>query len=193
MGYLVPPWPRRFRLTFAVFRAAPSSAPLLTRVHPRLSFAAPTERESIVPARLLPQSSTSPGVWSLLRDMSSRSPLTDRCPTPIYVPSSAFHPLSTVYSSSRLVDLFHSTTAYEIPLQGFSPTASRPDSSPCRSLLSLTPLASPLPKLQLQLPTPRLQGVDPTAGPWSRIGGLDQFRTRSPLEFSTPAGLPSIT
>lgn len=49
------------------------------------------------------------------------------------------------------------------------------------------------PKPLRQLCETRLQDVVPTAGPWSWAGGLDQPIPRSPLEFSTPAGLSPDT
>jgi hypothetical protein len=60
-------------------------------------------------------------------------------PVPVYVPPPAFLTLSTAYSSLYLVGLFHPTATSEIPLQGFSPVPSRPDSSPARALLTFSP------------------------------------------------------
>lgn len=47
-------------------------------------------------------------------------------PSSHLVPFSVFHPLSTVYSSSNLVDLFHSTTTYEIRFPGVLPAIKPP-------------------------------------------------------------------
>jgi hypothetical protein len=45
----------------------------------------------------------------------------------------------------------------------------------------------------VQLWTPQLQGFDPDSDSSRRAGGLDLLTTRSPLEFSTPAGVSPNT
>jgi hypothetical protein len=61
--------------------------------------------------------------------------------TAAFVPPSAFHTLSTAYSSLYLASLFHPAATSEIPFQGISPVISLPDSSPGRTLMSLAPLS----------------------------------------------------
>lgn len=72
----------------------------------------------------------------LLRDINPVSPLTGRHPSPAYVPSSAFLPLSTVYSSPDLASLFHPATASEVHSSGVSP-----DDQPHWLVTSRCPLA----------------------------------------------------
>jgi hypothetical protein len=94
--------------------------------------------EFVTTLHLLTSRNLSAPPWGLflLRDMSLRGPLSDKFLTLVYVPLSAFLTLSADCSPSNLVGLFHPTATSEITLQGFSPIASRFDSSPTRTLLS---------------------------------------------------------
>jgi hypothetical protein len=78
-------------------------------------------------------------------------------------------------------------------VQGVSPLPGRPDSSPCRPLLSLPTLTSNRVAPTVQLRPTRLQGVDPGSGPLRQTGCLALPATRSPLQFSAPSGFPSNT
>jgi hypothetical protein len=118
-----------------VFLATPAPDFLRFRVHPFMSFG--PSSEFVTTLHLLTSRNLSAPPWGLflLRDMSLRGPLSNKLLTLIYVPLSAFLTLSAVCSPSDLAGLFHPTTTSEITLQGFSPIASRFDSSPTRALL----------------------------------------------------------
>jgi hypothetical protein len=77
--------------------------------------------------------------------------------------------------------------------RGCFPLPSPRGSSPRSPLVSLTTFASSQVAPTVQLRTSQLQGVDPGSDSSRRAGGLDLLTTRSPLEFSTPAGVSSNT
>jgi len=77
--------------------------------------------------------------------------------------------------------------------RGCFPLPSPRGSSPRSPLMLLTTFASSQVAPTVQLRTPQLQGVDPGSDSSRRAGGLDLLTTRSPLEFSTPAGFSPNT
>jgi len=77
--------------------------------------------------------------------------------------------------------------------RGCFPLPSPRGSSPRSPLVSLTTFASSRVAPTVQLRTSQLQGVDPGSDSSRRAGGLDLLTTRSPLEFSTPAGVSPNT
>lgn len=113
------------------------------------------------------------------------SPRGRQVPDPACVPTSAFRALSTVCSSSCLVDLFRSTTVCEVSSSRVSPD---------NQLLRL--FAAALPSCRWlrfaciarmrQLAAPRLQGFDPTVSPLSAVELFALRAARSLLEFSLP-------
>jgi len=74
------------------------------------------------------------------------------------------------------------------PLQGLSLLPSQCNSSLHCPLLPLTTFASDRVAPTVQLRPPQLQGFNPGNSPLRHAGGLTLLATRSPLEFSTPAG-----
>src|SRR5690242_14258603 len=62
-------------------------------------------------------------------DVSTRSPLTDGRPEPVYVPPAAFRTLSTVCSSPRLARLFHRAAVSRVLAPGVGSTPVRVTSS----------------------------------------------------------------
>jgi len=96
-----------------------------------------------------------------------------------------FLTLSTGCSPLCLAGLFHPAATSEISLQGFSPTAI---ALTCRQHLPSCRLSTLTCENEssLRLVSPRLQGLDPAAGPLPSTGVLRLPKARSPLEFSAP-------
>jgi hypothetical protein len=124
-----------FRLTRVVFRPPPSPA-LAVRVHPLLGLP-PLQSLSTQPSRRAHAASTFLGVSSLHRDIGMGSPLGGRDPTlPSFRPRCFAHPRRFAPPHS-LPACFIRLPRPRFPLQGFSPLASSPGSSPADALLSL--------------------------------------------------------
>jgi hypothetical protein len=113
------------------------------------------------------------GLLILLRDVSSRNPLSNRLPRPVYVPPTAFLALSTVSSSPNLVGLFHPTTTSEIHSSGSS-LSSQLTQLIARCVPSCSWQLSPAMKLpsSRQILPPQLQGFYPTADSLQSAGLL---------------------
>jgi hypothetical protein len=77
--------------------------------------------------------------------------------------------------------------------RGCFPLPSPRGSSPRGPLVSLTTFASSRVAPTVQLRPSQLQGFDPGSDSSRRAGGLDLLTTRSPLEFSAPAGFSPNT
>ena len=83
----------------------------------------------------------------------------DEVPSPAFVPPAAFHTLSTVCSSSRLVGLFHPTATSRVSLQGFPPTSQSRRLVAVASLLAVGVELLPSLARWRRLPTRRPRGV----------------------------------
>jgi hypothetical protein len=107
------------------------------------------------------------------------------------VPSSAFLPLSMVYSSSSLASLFHPAAAFEIHLSGVFPTA-----WPLHLIDAPFPLAVSEERLPRSCPhgaslsSPRLQGFDPGGDPLPRPKCLVSAASDPLLGFRLPQANP---
>lgn len=154
-----------------------------------MSFCSSSEPWLIAPARLLPQPRHLPWGFALLRDINR---------------GVHFHSRGRPVSHTDLRSARSVLPALDgLLLLGFSRFVSPashvrdslfrgfPRQPACLTFASQCPLdvgAFHLerPKSLRQLRARRLQGVAPTAGPYARVGGLDQPEYRSPLEFSDP-------
>jgi len=137
LGYLFPLWPACFQPTSAVLprrrppvilRNPGSSSHQLYFLFRDVTFS--NLLNDLAVAERLP--------WgpAPLRDISRESPHSTGFPVPIFVPSSAFLTLPTVYSSLNFVGLFHPTATYGIHLPGVFPAAQPIHLSMRRTLMS---------------------------------------------------------
>jgi hypothetical protein len=115
-------------------------------------------------------------------------------PPAIFVPPSAFLTLSTGYSFSHVVGLFHPTATSGIRSSRVFPAAKPPRliDEPFPHAVSRVSPPSELPHW-CQILSLRFQGLDPGSDPLRSASGLDLPITRSPPEVSTPSGFPSYT
>lgn len=134
------------------------------RVHPRIRFTFSLE---YVSARCLPSTRTHPAPSLRFHSPSRHQPEEATCgefPTAHLVTPPAFHPLTTFFSASGLVGLFHPTAASEIRFSRVFPPDQPHDSSPCHAFLTLASFAC-CTEMQRQLRSLRLQGLAPVRNP----------------------------
>jgi hypothetical protein len=156
-----------------------------------MSFTSPTEYVSA--CHLLDTNVTSafPGIFVPFATGTHGVHKLTGLPSPDFVPPTAFLTLSTGYSSTRLVDLFHPTATSGIRSSGVFPATQllRLIDAPCPLAVKRASSASNR-SFRRRIHPPRLQGFDPDSDPLTSVGGLGLPTTRSPLGLSTPAGFP---
>ena len=165
----------------------PAPASLRRRVHPLVCFVRLQSSFSRSPACARRRRKRLP--WGSIphHDISSRSPLTDGRPRPVYVPPAAFRTLSTVCSSPSLARLFHRAAVSRVLAPGVS--SHRLAAPPRRRPLPSRRWRRRLPVARLQRTSRRPQGLAPVRGPWCRADGLDPFAHDPLMRFSAPSGV----
>ena len=132
-----PPRPSCFQVTRAAFRATPAPVPLRERVHPLLSFASSPEYGAISdPLDGLDRPTPSLGFPAPSRQQYWESTSRRASLSRLRSALSVSHALDGLLLPVPGGLVSSHTPRASFALQGFSPTLSRPGSSPARSLLT---------------------------------------------------------